>query len=313
MFTMFDGLVSTARDNDYVIVDPPSEALTFERIDLEHPPKVSFCIPTLNSERTIGACLRSVVSQDYPDFEIIIVDGGSLDHTVDVARAYTDNIFLDEGPLGSARQTSIDHSNGTVLALFDDDTIIPHTRWLRNAVRYFNYSEKVSTVWPMMVSAPHAPLTGRLYANIWRVTFEDRILKSRGSFGGGHALFLREFIEEIGGVDQSLCWGEDWDWATKLKNRGYQVVYIKDPLYHDTMSSLREFAKKQFIGAETFAKDRFATTGLTPSDLFYEQFFLGTKEMTRGLVRDGDESWMLYPLFVLIRVIAYGSAYLRTL
>jgi len=53
---MFDGLVSTARDNDYVIVDPPSEALTFERIDLEHPPKVFFCIPTLNSERTIGAC-----------------------------------------------------------------------------------------------------------------------------------------------------------------------------------------------------------------------------------------------------------------
>jgi len=79
------------------------------------------------------------------------------------------------------------------------------------------------------------------------------------------------------------------------------------------MSSLREFAKKQFIAADTFTKDRFAMMGLTPSDLFYEQFFLGTKEMTRGLVRDGDESWMLYPLFVLIRVIAYGSAYLRTL
>jgi len=138
-----------------------------------------------------------VVSQDYPDFEIIIVDGGSLDHNRRRRSRIYGQYLLDEGPLGSARQTSIDHSNGTVLALFDDDTIIPHTRWLRNAVRYFNYSEKVSTVWPMMASAPHAPLTGRLYANIWRVTFEDRILKSRGSFGGGHALFLREFIEEI--------------------------------------------------------------------------------------------------------------------
>ena len=52
-------------------------------------PKVSFVIPTFNSERTLDECLSSISNQDYPDMEIIVVDNGSDDKTVEIAKKYT--------------------------------------------------------------------------------------------------------------------------------------------------------------------------------------------------------------------------------
>jgi glycosyltransferase involved in cell wall biosynthesis len=313
MFTVDGSLAAQqgCETDDYIVVEPPLDTLGCGRIDVDNPPKVSFCIPTLNNERTIGSCLESIASQNYPETEIVIVDGGSSDRTIEIVGKYTDNVQFDDGALGSARQTSLDHSTGEVVALFDSDVVIPHRGWLQNAIQYFNYSERVSTVWPVVVAPPNAPWTARLYANMWRSTMENRI-NARGSvLGGGNALFLRPCIERIGGINRSLHWGEDFDWAQKLKDQSYQVVLIRDVLYHDTMNSLKQFARKQFAGAETFRTAGFETTGRSKTDVLYEQFILGAKNMTWGLLRERDNSWILYPLFVLIRVIAYGSTYLK--
>jgi glycosyltransferase involved in cell wall biosynthesis len=296
---------------DYVVVDPPHDIFKANRVATSNPPKVSFCIPTLNSEKTIEDCLKSIAGQAYSAIEIIIVDGGSSDRTLEIAHRYTNRVFYDKGTLGSARQTAMDHSTGEVIAIFDDDIVIPHSGWLRNAVQYFNYSDRVSTIWPVPDASPTASLTSRFYINIQNLGFQDRIRKRRGTFGGGNALFWKQCLEEIGGIDRSLHWGEDFDWARRLKEHAYQVVRINDVLYHDTMSSLREFAKKQFIGAETFLRNDFATVGLSKRDLIYEHLMFGTKGIAQGLLIERDYSWTLYPLFLLIRMIAYGSAYLK--
>lgn len=297
--------------SDYVVVDPPLQSLTYKRIDMNNPPLVSFCIPTFNSEKTIDQCLKSIINQDYPHIEIIIVDGGSSDGTVEIARQYTNDVFFDKGTLGSARQTSMDHAMGEVLAIFDDDVVIPHCGWLRNVIQYFNYSEKISTVWPMVVAPPNAPWTTRLYNNIHKNNVRDRVRKQHGTCGGGIALFLRRCMEEIGGIDKSIHWGEDYDWAKRLKEVGYQVVLTYDAIYHNTMTTLREFSKKQFVAACAFTGTDFVTTGLSKTDILYEQFFVGAKGMVRGLLIERDYSWALYPLFLLIRSIVFGSTYAK--
>jgi glycosyltransferase involved in cell wall biosynthesis len=298
--------VSPEREkNDYIIKDPPIEELKENTVDLEIPPKVSFCIPTKNNEATIDRCLESIINQDYPNTEIIIVDGHSTDRTLEIILKYTDNIYFDEGPLGSARQTSIERATGEILALFDSDIVIPHKDWLKGAIRYFNYSNKVSTVWPANVAPPEGSMTSKLYFNFWRVTIEDRINKKRGIYGGGNALFLKSAVDAVGGIDRSIHWGEDFDLALKLKNKGYQVVFIEDPLWHDTMQTLKEFRKKQITGARTFAKTGTGFLGLSIKDVMYEHFVLGTKGMVRGILVDKDASWMLFPLLVSIRVGAY--------
>lgn len=300
-----------ASEFQYLVEQPPAAELTGRRVDPGAPPRVSFCIPTLNNETTLDSCLRSIAGQDYPDLEIVVVDGGSTDRTVEIARKYTDKICYDPGTYGSACQTGIEHSTGTILALFDSDIVFPHPRWLADAVRYFNYSDRVSTVWPENVAPPGAPLTTRLYFNYWKAVYADAIRARRGLFGGGNSLLTRESVEAIGGITREVHWGADYDWAQKLKERGYQVVYVRDPIYHDTMRTLRQFVKKQFVGAETFTATGPQFMDLTFRDVLHEQVFLGVRGMARGLLVDRDVSWLLFPVFLSAKGVAYLYTYAK--
>jgi glycosyltransferase involved in cell wall biosynthesis len=277
---------------------------------LTNMPKVSFAIPTFNSERTLDKCLSSINGQDYPDVELVVVDGFSRDRTVRIAREYTDKVYSCKGCLGQARQMSIEKSRGEILALFDDDIIIPHERWLSYAVSAFGNNPKTSTVWPLVVPPPRASLTSKCYTNYSNAVKIDRLVHRRGVIGGTNALFRRKCIERIGGFNPKIGWGEDFDIARKLKAHGYRVVFHKDPLYHDTMSTLGEFATKQIKGARAFLPSEFSSMEMGVDDLLYEHLVVGNKSMIRGLVVERDCSWSLLPIFTFIRMIVYGGSYI---
>ena len=141
----------------------------------------------------------------------------------------------------------------------------------------------------------------------------DRIKTGRSYYGAGNSLFIKECLMEIGGINTSIHWGEDFDWAMRLRNKGYKVVFISSPLYHDTMRTLKEFYKKQFTGARTYTKIGFELMGLSTKDVLYENFVLGTKGMIHGLVVERDISWLLFPVFLFIRVGAYSYTLLGNL
>lgn len=295
---------------DYLINNPHISELTGNIIDMSNLPLVSFCIPTKNNEDTLENCLRSIVHQNYPNIEIVIIDANSSDDTIKIAEMYTDKIYSESGPLGSARQKSIEYSQGEIVALFDSDIIIPHDNWLLNAIKYFNYREPVSTVWPLCVAPPDSTRFARLYqTNFFRLVMEDRIKNKRGLFGGGNALFQRRCFAEIGGINEHIHWGEDFDWASKFRDRGYRVVLIDDPLYHDTMRTIQQFWKKQFAGAETFTQTGFGIMGMSKEQVLYEHFVLGIRGMIRGLTFERNSAWFYYPVLLGIRSLAYASTY----
>lgn len=296
---------------DYLIIDPSPNEFRVKNMHLDDLPKVSFCIPTFNSSRTLERCLKSIVKQEYPDIEIIIVDNGSTDDTVEIAKNYTSNIYFDDGLLGSVRQTSLENATGEIIALFDSDIIIPHEKWLFNSVAYFNCSDKVSTVWPENIAPPNSPRTTRLYFNIWKMSMDNRIKNGKSVFGGGNALFLRSYLDEIGGINRNIHWGEDFEWAQNLRGHGYQVVATKDPLHHDTMNSMKEFVKKQFVASETFSRDDTNLMGLSEKDLIYENVVLGTRNMFKGIFIKKDSSWLLFPIFMFFRGLGFGFNYLK--
>ncbi|MEI7563969.1 MAG: glycosyltransferase family A protein [bacterium] len=67
-------------------------------------PKTSVIIPMYNESRYIGRCLDSLLSQSYKDFEVVLIDDGSTDHTIEIAQKY-DVIILQQqhGGPGNAR------------------------------------------------------------------------------------------------------------------------------------------------------------------------------------------------------------------
>ena len=59
-------------------------------------PRITVVTPSFNSIHTIKATLESVASQDYPNVEHIVVDGGSTDGTVDILKSYPRLIWVSE-------------------------------------------------------------------------------------------------------------------------------------------------------------------------------------------------------------------------
>ena len=296
-------------NDEYVINNPPYNKMIKNVCAKNSPIIVSFCIPTYNNEDTLEACISSIKRQDYPFIEIIIIDGGSKDRTIEIANKYSVKILRDTGTYGSAIKTGIENSKGEILALFDSDIIFPHEQWISNAVKYFDYNEKVSTVWPLNIPKPDGNMTQKLYLNHWKIIIDDRIINNRGIAGGGNSLFLRKCIDSVGGINGNIHWGADFDWAKRLKDAGYSVVYITDPIIHDTMRSFSKYAKKQFVGAKTFTETGFEIMGLSLMDVIREQYVLGFLGMIKGLFKDNNSSWLIYPIYIATRNISYSYTY----
>ncbi len=90
-------------------------------------PLVSVNIPTFNSERTMKKCLDAVKAQSYTKIEIIVIDSGSKDKTLDIARDYGCKIIKYPGLLLGSRYLGASASKGDFVLLLDSDQILDKT------------------------------------------------------------------------------------------------------------------------------------------------------------------------------------------
>ncbi len=106
-------------------------------------PNVSFILPTYNAGNLFDECLNSIAKQDYPKnlFEILVIDGGSTDSTLKIARKYNkydvkiiSNKFKIEE---KGRPIGIRKSKGEIICFIDQDNILPNKKWLKNMIEPF--------------------------------------------------------------------------------------------------------------------------------------------------------------------------------
>ena len=96
---------------------------------------VSFIIPTLNAASVLETCLKSIKRQNFKNYEIIIVDGGSIDDTIKIAKKYHAKIFkniLKTAEAGKA--VGVKKAIGKYIALIDSDNILPTLDWLQTNI-----------------------------------------------------------------------------------------------------------------------------------------------------------------------------------
>jgi len=105
---------------------------------MEHP-LVSVILPTYNRAWTLGRAVESVLMQDYPNVELIVVDDGSRDDTLQLLDAYGDRITIlhqENKGVSAARNAGIRASQGSLVALLDSDDAWDH-RKLSCQVQFF--------------------------------------------------------------------------------------------------------------------------------------------------------------------------------
>ena len=89
---------------------------------------ISVIIPAYNADRTIRRCIQSVLDQTYTEWEMIIVDDGSKDDTLDICQSYDDNrirvLHKENGGVSSARNHGLKFAQGDYIAFIDSDDFI---------------------------------------------------------------------------------------------------------------------------------------------------------------------------------------------
>ena len=172
-------------------------------------------IPALNEEEFIGDCLRSLRAQTVPPSEIIVVDNGSTDKTVEIAEKLADRVIIipDVG-LAALRQAGAEAAKNPIIVSTDADTTHPDF-WLEKLLRHFSDPDVVAVGGSIRSSRP-GPMED-LYAQGLSAS------ASVGMFSGANMAFRRDALLRSGGYVK-VKRAEDWALSTRLRNQG-RIVY----------------------------------------------------------------------------------------
>ena len=131
-------------------------------------PTVSIIIPVYNSESCLGLCLAAIRNQAYPKdlLEIIIIDAGSQDRTIEIARQYkVDQILPNPLKTGEAgKSVGVQHAKNDIIALIDSDNIMDGSDWLERMVQPFAEADIDGTEPWAYTYRPEDPLITRYCA-----------------------------------------------------------------------------------------------------------------------------------------------------
>ena len=191
---------------------------------------VSVVTPSYNQGRFIRATIESVLSQDYPNLEYIVMDGGSTDETAAIVREYGSRIVYISRPdrgQSHAINEGFQMAKGSVLAwLNSDDVFLPGA--VSSAVQALSCNPDAGLVYGDGYLIDGAGnITGRFphtrEPDLWRlVHLSDYILQQS-------VFFRREVLDDVGYVDESLHYGLDWDLLIRIGLK-YRLAYIPECL-----------------------------------------------------------------------------------
>jgi len=119
-------------------------------IPLDSNPLVSIITPSFNQAKFLEETINSVLDQDYPNIEYIIIDGGSTDGSQEIIKKYTDQIsyWISEPDQGQtdAINKGFNKANGEIFAWINsDDTYLPNT--INQAVDFLNNNPEFGMVY----------------------------------------------------------------------------------------------------------------------------------------------------------------------
>jgi glycosyltransferase involved in cell wall biosynthesis len=197
---------------------------------------LSVVIAALNSETTIGRTLSSVLSNTLQseEFEVIVVDNGSTDNTVEAARRYPVKVFsCAKRGQGAARNLGISKAKGEIVCFTDSDIIVPEN-WLRKISEFLsNHPHTDGVGGPIL-----APKTGHL-SNLQKLegeiyerthSFPTKIVESKfgdpiGSLYSSNCAYRRKILISSDGFDESGFDAVDIDLCWRLILKGKRLAF----------------------------------------------------------------------------------------
>jgi glycosyltransferase involved in cell wall biosynthesis len=193
---------------------------------------VTVLITVYNRERFIADAIDSVIAQDYPDWDILVVDDGSTDQTVEVvkSRIWDDRISLIQmkhGGCGAATAIGIEHARGPVVTeLGSDDKLLSDS--LSTVMPSFESNSRLGYVWTNWVDSTADKGTGDFLPD--NLTLFEAAVLGRWT-APAERFFRKEFYLQSDGLDTSIKYAVDLQLALLIGKTGCDTLHIPKVTY----------------------------------------------------------------------------------
>jgi len=214
--------------------------------------QLSVVIPVYNSERTIENCLNSVIKAFPTKKEIIVIDDASTDNSPNIVSRFPVKLFCCTNRSGpaKARNLGIEHSTSQIIAFVDSDcSLEKHSLETLIRVLTENDTEDIGGV-----GGVAEPLKKTLISDSYSVRLfgtslvEETGIREIDSIGSAFAVYFKKVLIDVGGFDENLRGGEDYDLNLRIRKAGYKLLLEPSAVaQHDHPTSLLKLAKKWFF------------------------------------------------------------------
>jgi poly-beta-1,6 N-acetyl-D-glucosamine synthase len=230
-----------------------SVAYNFKRKnkELKTFPRISLIVPAYNEEKTIRRCVESLQVLNYPNFEVVVVDDGSTDNTLEeVSHSKGIKIIHQENQgKPKALNNGIQASTGEIIVTVDADTKLDKNALGKIAERFVS-NDRLGAVAGNVKVNPERKIMNAVQS-VEYTTGINLIRKGQSVLGcvmivpGPIAALKREAVEKVGYFSDDT-FAEDFDITVKILKAGYRVEYEEKSLaYTDAPKNTEDLIKQR--------------------------------------------------------------------
>ncbi len=218
-------------------------------------PFVSVVVIGRNEERHLEACFRSILDMDYPldKLEIIYVDTGSRDKSVDIAKKFNVKIAEEQSNFpspGLARNRGIEEAHYEIIHFIDGDMTVDRD-YLKNAITMLNKKNIACVIGDVSELNSDTSFIANVLHYPWRKR-KKGFLDAPGAGG----TFLRSALREVGGYNPFILKGQETELGFRLRQKGYQIYKIENKMgTHDYgIHDIRSLVKHSYTMGKSYGK-----------------------------------------------------------
>ena len=238
-------------------------------------PRISVIIPSLNQGEFIESTLRSVTDQEYPNLELIVMDGGSHDGTAEVLKRHASQITFWESTVDRGQSHAINkglaRATGDVWCYLNSDDLLapgslarvgslfrdPAVQWVGGIAVIFDERADRGTV------TPQEPKSQKEILTPWARSVEH-------VFPCSNVCFMRRSIyDKLGGFDETYGYSMDMEYYTRAHFAGFTLLRVAEVLgrwrWHPASKTVKDGTAYRFLEEELRTATAYADR-LAPSE-----------------------------------------------